>query len=163
MESPIHFTTKINYIKALASGCGIALALCAPSAWLSRLSFGGTQNWTAIVAGSVVMWIVFMAAHLPAAIAWLRIGRRRRRPAFIAFILLPAIVGAGVAAVFSRQSLFPLLVLLALAADDIYTAAVALGLPGGGRFAEVITVDGERWIEASYGQGKDFYYEPHVL
>lgn len=79
----------------------------------------------------------------------------------IAYILTPAFAAGVAATALAPQTLWPALLLLPIAADDVWTAAIALGLPAGGRFAETFDGNGKRWIEVSYAYGKE-YFEPRL-
>ncbi len=156
-----HESLKANFVVVVIASAMMYAAVCLPSLALARFSFKGLDNLGASVVGSALVWLVFTAAHVPAGMAWAR-AKRRGRGAFAVFVLAPAVVGAAVAALFAAWSIFPLLVLMPVMADDVYTAAVALSLPGGGRFKEVADRDGGRWIKVSYEDGSDYHYSPRL-
>ncbi len=156
-----HETLKADFVAVVATSAIIYAAACLPSLALARFSFKGLDSLGASIGGSVLVWLAFTAAHVPAGLAWAR-AKWRGRGAFAVFVLAPAVVGAAVAAVFAAWSIFPLLVLMPVTADDVYTVAVALSVPGGGRFEEVADRYGGRWIKVSYDDGSEYHYAPRL-
>lgn len=111
--------------------------------------------------GALAVLAAQLLAHVPAGGIWARV-QRRDRAAFVLHVLAPALTGSVIAAVFAAWTLWPVLAAVAISLDDIWTAAIALGLPAGGAFDEVRDGNGKRWIEAAYPGGRKEYYEPRL-
>ena len=119
------------------------------------------EQWELGALGALAVFALVGLAHTPAGLIWYHVTRRDRM-AFVLFILAPVIVGWGVTTALAAWTLWPVLVLIALALDDVWTVMVALGLPPGGQFDEVLDGNGKRWIRVQYPNSRTEFYEPRL-
>ena len=150
---------KFNGAVSVCAGALLVAVILLPSALVARFSFTGETDWLSGIFGVVVTFAAFVFAHPLATKIWMR-QARHTRPAFIAFILAPVAVGMAIALLFSSWTMWATFLLVAFALDDIYTAAIAVGLPGGGTYNEVLDGVNERWIEVAYSDRQEFF-KPH--
>lgn len=148
--------TKFNGAVSICAGVVLTALILLPSAFVAKFYFTGDTDWLLAIFGIVVTWAAFLFAHLPATKIWMR-QARHTRPPFIAYVLAPAAAGMAVALLFSVWTMWATFLLVAFALDDIYTAAVAVGLPDGGIYNEVLDGVNERWIEVAYPDHKEFF------
>lgn len=147
---------KFNGAISVCVGVLLTVLILLPSAMLSRFSFTGETDWLLGIFGVVVTLAAFVFAHPLATKIWMR-QARHTRPAFIAFVLAPEAAGMAVALLLSAWTMWATFLLVAFALDDIYTVAVAIGLPGGGPYNEVLDGLNERWIEVTYSDRKEYF------
>jgi len=156
MTKTTHSKARFNGAVSVCAGVLLTALILLPSAFVAKFSFTGETDWLLAVFSIVVTFAAFVFAHLPATKIWMR-QARHTRPIFIAFVLAPTAAGMAVAILFSSWTMWATFLLVAFALDDIYTAAIAVGLPGGGIYNEVQDGANGRWIEVVYPDHKEFF------
>lgn len=159
MTKTLQSKAKFNGAISVCADALLIAFILLPSALVSRFSFTEETDWLLDIFGVGITFAAFTFSHLPTTKIWLQV--RDTRPAFIAFALAPVAAGMAIAVLFSSWTRWATFLLIVFALDDIYTAAIAVGLPGGGTYDEVIDWVNKRWIEIAYPDRKEFF-EPRL-
>lgn len=150
---------KISFLSLLMIvATNLPAVLVALLVW-SRQGQKWDTGWQIIVGTGGAVILVFAAAHFPA-IWWWGKTSSRHRAAFVIFVISPVIASSAAAAILSAWGgLVPALVNGIFCMDDIYTVAVALSFPPGGKYKEVADQDLGRLIQVQHNK-KTYLYEP---
>ncbi len=165
MKTP-HKIEKLNDVKISSLSLLMIVATNLPAVLVALLQWSRQGQkwdigWQTIVGTGAAVILVFAVAHLPA-IWWWGKTCYRHRTAFVFFVILPVIASSAAAAILSAWGgLVPALINGVFCIDDIYTVAVALSFPPGGKFNEVVDQDHGRLIQVQYDEkSKSYIYEP---